>query len=96
MPRKGHKEGCQCRVCLAIAKKAQVEAAVVPAAGPTFGSVAVGRLFEYPVSRRGGQTYRKCSMGNLTSKGTAINTTTPLPGGNLAIPFEEDTIVKPR
>lgn len=95
MPRKGHKEGCQCRVCLAIAKKAQVEAAVV-VAGPTFGSVAVGRLFEYPVSRFGVQTYRKCSVGGVTSKGTAINTTTPLPGGNLAIPFEEDAIIKPR
>ena len=99
MPRIGHKEGCQCRVCLAMAKKTPV-APVAPVAsapaGPTFGSLPVGSLFEYPARKTGTQVYRKCSLGTLAAPGTATNTTSPAPGGSPAVPFEENALVIPR
>jgi len=81
-----------------MAKKAQ---AVVPVeakvpAGPTFGSLLVGSLFEYPARKTGTQVYRKCSLGTLGAPGTAINTTSPAPGGSPAMPFEENALVIPR
>jgi len=92
MPRIGHKEGCQCAVCKKLPVPAP--APVVPA-GPTFGSTVTGALFEYPVGR-GGQVYRKCSVGTNVTLGTAVNTTSPSPGGSSAVSFEENAEVKPR
>jgi len=90
MPTKGHKEGCQCVVCKIVAKKARAQVPV----GPTFGSLALGRLFKYPVGRLGGQVYRKCSLASGETRGTAVNVTTPI-GGQPATSFEEDAKVEP-
>jgi len=83
-----------------MAKKTQVPVPV-PAeeeapAGPTFGSLPVGSLFEYPARKTGTQVYRKCSLGTLAAPGTATNTTSPAPGGSPAVPFEENALVIPR
>lgn len=96
--RKVHQPDCLCAACKARRKKAAAvvaepeeiveEVAVETVAEPTFGSLAVGATFSYPVFR--GQTYKKCNAR------AAVNTTTPLPGGNLSTPFKDDDIVKPR
>jgi len=86
MPRTGHKIGCQCAVC----RKMSAAPAVIKAALPTFGSLTLGKLFEYR-----GQVYKKVSIATDNSSGTAINTTTPI-GGQGAISILEDTIIKPR
>lgn len=51
MGRTGHKEGCQCRVCLAIDAKALREqaapVAVAEVEGITLGSLQIGQIFRY-------------------------------------------------
>lgn len=59
MPRKGHKEGCQCSVCKKMGKKATP--AVEQAGAITVGSIQLGKFFEFK-----GIAYKK--MGYIGDK----------------------------
>ena len=87
MPRKGHKEDCQCAVCrrmAAVAVSAPRPEQVLKPTGPTFATIPVNTLFEV----------KRC-LYHKVSEIAAINLT--LEGvGSEAEPIAGDTAVIPR
>jgi len=80
MPRKGHKEGCQCAVCIklrAMPEGAELIGQPEPVVGPTFSSIEVGTYFELS-----GHVFKKVSAGyamDLTAAGVGSEAVKLLP-----------------
>lgn len=91
-PRKGHKEGCQCAICLMQRTKVAREAPVAVAEpiavpGITLGSVPIGQIFRYK-----NKVYKKLNTGLLI---TVADMTLMGPTGEGIEQLSPDAIIEP-